>query len=166
MKIVYFREVKKMLTKRKKMFIVLGMVALLVVTGCLNLFLSKNNDNMTVANYESTTFLSSYRLTKKETRDTMLSYYNTILNTSSDPEEITETNALIVELAGRIEEEMVLEYMIMASGFEDCVVTNADGEYTVMVKSNGLNEDEIAKILSILVKETGVSATKVKVSSV
>ena len=121
---------------------------------------------MTVANYESTTFLSSYRLTKKETRDTMLSYYNTILNTSSDPEEITETNALIVELAGRIEEEMVLEYMIMASGFEDCVVTNADGEYTVMVKSNGLNEDEIAKILSILVKETGVSATKVKVSSV
>ena len=31
MKIVYFREVKKMLTKRKKMFIVLGMVALLVV---------------------------------------------------------------------------------------------------------------------------------------
>lgn len=166
MKIVYFREVKKMLTKRKKMFIILGMVALLVVTGCLNLFLSKKSNNMTVANYESATFLSSYRLTKKETRETMINYYNSILKTSTDPEEINETNALIRELAGRIEEEMVLEHLIMASGYEDCVVTNAEGEYTVMVKSNGLGEDEIAKILSILVSETGTSATKVKVTSV
>ena len=31
-----------MLSKKKKLFILFGMVALLVVTGCLNLFLTKN----------------------------------------------------------------------------------------------------------------------------
>lgn len=166
MKIVYFREVGKMLTKKKKVFIILGMVALLVVTGCLNLFLSKNNEkNIQAANYESASFLSSYRLTKKETRETMLSYYQSIIASSTDQEQIAETNALIGELTGRMEEEMVLEHMIMAAGYEDCVVTNTDGSYTVMVKSNGLNTDDITKILAILNGE-GILATNVKVTSV
>ena len=77
-----------------------------------------------------------------------------------------ETNAKISDLASRMETETVLEGMIMASGYEDVVVTNVDDSYTVMVKSNGLNADDVAKILSILVKETGVSATNVKISSV
>ena len=158
MKIVYFREVGKMITKKKKLFIVLGMVALLVVTGCLNLFLSKKNENIEAANYESASFLNSYRLTKKETRSTMMSYYQSIIDSSSDPEQITETNALIEELAARMEEEMALEHMIIAAGYEDCA-------YTVMVKSNGLSSDDITKILAILNGED-ILATNVKITSV
>ena len=165
MKIVYFREVGKMITKKKKLFIVLGMVALLVVTGCLNLFLSKKNENIEAANYESASFLNSYRLTKKETRSTMMSYYQSIIDSSSDPEQITETNALIEELAARMEEEMALEHMIIAAGYEDCVVTNTDGAYTVMVQSNGLSSDDITKILAILNGED-ILATNVKITSV
>ena len=89
-----------------------------------------------------------------------------ILKVSTDAEQITETNALISELASRMEKETVLEGMIMASGFEDAVVTNSDDSYTVMVKSDNFTVDDAAKILGILVKETGVSATNVKISSV
>lgn len=166
MKIFYFREVNKMLTKKKKLFIIFGMVALLVITGSLNLFLSKSDKNVTPTSYESASFLSSYRASKYETRQTMKEYYDSIIETSTDPEQIMETNALIKELAGRIDQENSLEWQIMASGYEDCVVTNMDGAYTVMVKSDGLSSDDVAKILSILVKETGVSATNVKITSV
>ncbi len=166
MKIVYFREVGKMLTKKKKIFILFGMVALLVVTGCLNLFLTKNNEEVPTSSYESTSFLTSYRASKLETRQTMMEYYDTIIKTSTDAEQITETNALISDLASRMEGETVLEGMIMASGYEDAVVTNSDDSYTVMVKSNNFTVDDAAKILGILVKETGVSATNVKISSV
>ncbi len=166
MKILYFREVGKMLTKKKKILILCGMVALLVVTGCLNLFLTRANDNVPTSTYESASLLTSYRASKKETRDNMLSMYNSIIKTSTDTEQITETNALIKSLASKMEKETVLEGMIMAAGFEDAVVTDSDGSYTVMVKSNGLNADEVAKILAILVKETGTSATNVKVTSV
>ncbi len=165
MKILYFREVNKMLTKKKKIFIVLGMVALLVVTGCLNLFLS-NNDSVVTNSYESASFLTSYRESKYETRQTMTSIYQSIIDTSTDKEEIEETYALLKELAARAEEENSLEWLVMSSGFEDCVVTNLNGTYTVMVKSDGLTSSDVATILSILVKETGVSATNVKVSSV
>lgn len=155
-----------MLTKKKKIFIMFGMVALLVITGCLNLFLSKEDENIPTTSYESASFLTSYRASKLETRQTMLSYYESIIESSVDSEQIVETNALISELAGRMEQETVLEGLITASGYEDCVVTNADGSYTVMVKSNGLSSDDVAKILGILVKETGVSATNVKITSV
>ena len=166
MKVIYFREVNKMFTKKKKIFIMFGMVALLLVTGGLNFYLSKGSDDIVTSTYESASFLTSYRASKYETRQTMLSYYESIIESSTDAEQITETNALISELAGRMEQETVLEGLITASGYEDCVVTNADGSYTVMVKSDGLSSDDVAKILGILVKQTGVSATNVKISSV
>ena len=156
-----------MLTKKKKIFILFGMVALLVVTGCLNLFLSKNYENIPTSSYESASFLTSYRSSKLETRQTMLNMYQSILDTATDPEQITETNALIADLGQRMERENTLEAMIMAAGFDDAVVTNADdGSYTVMVKSDGLDTDNVATILGIVVKETGASATNIKVSSV
>lgn len=93
--------------------------------------------------------------------------YQSILDTATDPEQITETNALIADLGQRMERENTLEAMIMAAGFDDAVVTNADdGSYTVMVKSDGLDTDNVATILGIVVKETGASATNIKVSSV
>ena len=95
-----------------------------------------------------------------------MEYYDSIIETSTDAEQITETNALISDLASRMEKETVLEGMIMASGYEDAVVTNSDDSYTVMVKSGNFTLDDAAKILGILVKETGVSATNVKISSV
>ncbi len=166
MKILFFKEGSKVLTKRKKMFILFGMVALLLVTGGLNLFLNQTGEDVTTSTYESASFLTSYRASKLETRETMISLYESILASSTDEEQLTETRALMSELAGRMEQETVLEGMIMAAGYEDAVVTNSDGSYTVMVKSDGLDSDDVAKILSILVKETNVSATNVKISSV
>lgn len=155
-----------MLSKKKKVFILLGMITLLVVTGCLNMFLAKNDENVQTTNLSSTSLLTSYRASKLETRNSMLELYDSIIKTSTDNEQIIETNALITDLAKRMESETVLEGMIMASGYEDVVVTSVDGEYSVMVKSDNFTSDDAAKILSILVKETGVSATNVRVTSV
>ena len=166
MKILFFREVNKVLTKKKKIFIICGMLVLLVVTGGLNLFLNSSNDELQPTTSSQVSLLTSYRASKMETRNSMLEMYDSIISTSKDTEQIVATNAKISELAGRMEAETVLEGMIMACGFEDVVVTNVVDSYTVMVKSNGLTSDDVAKILGILVKETGVSATNVKISSV
>ncbi len=166
MKIFYFKEDNRVLTKRKKIFIILGMIVLLVVTGGLNLYLNKEDVELQTTTTSQMSLLSSYRASKMETRNSMLEIYDSIIASSTDQEQIVETNALISDLASRMEQETVLEGMIMASGFEDVVVTNSDDSYTVMVKSDGLTSDEVAKILGILVKETGVSATNVKISSV
>ena len=166
MKVFYFKEGNKMLTKKKKFFILFGMLALLVVTGALNMALTKSEEKVQTTNFTSTSLLTSYRVSKMETRNSMMEMYDSIIASSTDSQQIVSTNALIADLASRMETETVLEGMIMASGYEDVVVTNTDGDYTVMVKSDGLTSDDVAKILGILVKETGVSATNVKISSV
>ena len=166
MKILFFKEGDRVLTKRKKIFIICGMFVLLLVTGGLNLYLNNSTEDLQTTTTSQMSLLTSYRASKMETRNSMLEMYDSIISTSKDTDQILETNAKISDLAGRIETETVLEGMIMASGYEDVVVTNVDDSYTVMVKSNGLTSDDVAKILSILVKETGVSATNVKISSV
>ena len=155
-----------MLSKKKKFFILFGMVALLLITGGLNMALAKTEEDIQTTNYTSTSLLTSYRISKMETRNSMMEMYDSIIASSTDSQQITSTNALIADLASRMEKETALEGLIMSSGYEDVVVTNTDGNYTVMVKSDGLTSDDVAKILGILVKETGVSATNVKISSV
>ncbi len=166
MKILFFREVNKVLTKKKKIFIICGMLVLLLVTGGLNLFLNGSEEQLQTTTSSHMSLLSSYRASKLETRNSMLEMYDSIISTSKDAEQIVETNAKISDLAGRMEAETVLEGMIMASGYEDVVVTSTDGDYSVMVKSDNFTSDDAAKILSILVKETGASATNVRVTSV
>ena len=107
MKILFFREVNKVLTKKKKIFIICGMLVLLVVTGCLNLFLSDTEGDVQTTTSSQVSLLTSYRASKMETRNSMLEMYDSIISTSKDTEQIIETNAKISELAGRMEAETV-----------------------------------------------------------
>lgn len=166
MKIFGFMGGEEM-SKKKKIFVVVAMVLLLVVTGYLNIALSKNNDtNVSASSTVTASFLSSYRSNKLATRNTMIEYYDSILASATTKEQIEETNNLKLDLAKRMEQETILESMVMATGYEDAVVTIADDNTTVMVKADGLTGDDVSKILTILVNETNADPTNVKVMSV
>ena len=155
------------MSKKKKIFVVVAMVLLLVVTGYLNITLSNNNGaNVSASSTVTASFLTSYRNNKLATRNSMLEYYDSILATATTQEQIAETNNLKIDLAKRMEKETILESMVMATGYEDAVVTIADDNTTVMVKSDGLTGDDVSKILTILVNETNADPTNVKVMSV
>lgn len=163
MKILYFREGVNMLTKKKKIFIILSMVALLVVTGYLNIALSAQSNSAVQSTTTSANFFTSCRADKLSTRNLQIEYLNSIIESSSDQAQITEANAKKMAISNRIEYETALEGLIMASGFEDVIVTESDNSLSVMVKSNGLTSDEVAKILAIIVDETKLDATNIKV---
>ena len=153
-----------MLTKKKKIFIVLSMVVLLVVTGYLNISLSESSSNsLTETATTTANFFTSCREDKLSTRNLQIEYLNSIIESSTDSVQIKEANAKKLEISNRIEYETTLEGLIMASGFEDVIVTESDSSISVMVKSNGLTSAEVAKILAIIVDETGVEATNVRV---
>lgn len=165
MKIFGFKGGTKM-SKKKKIFVLVAMTLLLVVTGYLNIALSKNNSNVPSNATVTASFLTTYRSNKTATRQSMLEYYNSIIASATTASQIEEANNLKMQLAKRMESETILESMVMASGYEDAVVTIADENTTVMVKADGLTSDEVSKILTILVNETKISATNVKVMSV
>lgn len=165
MKIFGFKGGNKM-SKKKKIFILVSMVLLLVVTGGLNIMLSNNQSELPTTTTVTASFLTTYRSNKLATRNSMLEYYDSIIASATTQAQIEETNNLKINLAKRMESETILESMVMASGYEDAVVTIADENTTVMVKADALTSDDVSKILTILVNETNVDATNVKVMSV
>lgn len=164
MKILFFKEGKSMLTKKKKIFILLGMAILLVVTGYLNVALNRSaNDN--IANQTaSANFFSTYREDRNYTRNLELEYLDAIItSTSSTSDYVATATSKKLALVAQMEKELILEGLISAAGFEDAIVTASGDNLNVIVKTNGLTSADAAKILSLVVNEAKVPATSVKV---
>ena len=163
MKVLFFKEGSKMLSKRKKIFVLLSMVVLLVVTGYLNVKLN-TNESVLETTTTSANFFTTCRADKIASRNYQLELYDSIIKTSTDQQEIEQAKKERAKIASRVESELVLEGLISASGYEDVIVTSTDDSTNVFVKTSaGLNSDEVASILSILTTETGVLAANVKI---
>ncbi len=162
MKIIFFKEGKKM-SKKKKIFILVSMVLLLVITGYLNVALNGNESELETTT-TSANFFTSCRADKLASRNYQIEIYDSIIASSTDATEIANAKAMKAEIAAKMEAEQVLESLIAATGYEDVIVTNSDDNMNVFVKtSTGLTGDEVAKILSILTNEAKVLATNVKI---
>ena len=152
-----------MLSKKKKIFILISMVVLLVVTGYLNVALNKNESNLETAT-TSANFFTSCRADKLASRNYQLELCDSIIKTSTDQKEIASAKAQRAEIASRMESELVLGGLIAATGYEDVIVTTTTDSTNVFVKTSaGLTSDEVASILSILTSETNVLASNVKI---
>jgi len=162
MKILFFKEGSKV-GKKKKLFVLLGMVLLLVVTGYLNVKLN-GSDKELEATTTSANFFTTCRADKIASRNYQLELCNSIINTSTNQQEINDAKAERASINARVENELVLESLIASTGYEDVIVTTTDTSTNVFVKtSNGLNSDEVASILSILTKDAGILASTVKI---
>ncbi|MBO4940977.1 MAG: SpoIIIAH-like family protein [Clostridia bacterium] len=76
-----------------------------------------------------------------------------------------ETNAKIEQYAQSAEKESVIENMIMAKGYADCVAFVDDESVSVVVKAENLDKSGVSKIKDIVVGQTGMKATQIKISS-
>ena len=167
MKILYFMEGSKVLSKGKKIFILVAMVALLVVTGYLNIALNKNDGELQTTTTATANFFTTCRADKLATRNYQIEVYNEIINTSTNAEEVKEYKQKKNDVLANMETEQVLETKIMAAGYDDAVVTMANGIMNVFVKTiSGLNLDEAAKILSIITSQIKIDAANVKITEI
>jgi len=165
MKILFFKE-GKVMSKKKKIFILVSMVLLLLVTGYLNVALNKRDSDLQTST-TTANFFASCRADKIASRNYQLEIYDSIIANATDEAEINEAKEEKKNIAAKIESELVLETKIAASGYDDVIVTFANDNVNVFVKSpKGLTSSEVAKILSILVGELDVKATNVRVTPV
>ena len=154
-----------MLTKKKKLFIVLGMAILLVITGYLNVVLNKTAaSNATTGETASADFFATYREDRTYTRNLELEYLDAIItSTSSSSDYIATATNKKLALVAQMDKELILEGLIAASGFSDAIVTASGDNLNVMVRSDGLTSSDAAKILSIIADETSTPATNIKI---
>lgn len=149
--------------KRTKIIIIAAMVLLLGVTGYLNIMLNNsvtNQGNVTT----TSSYFQTYRADRESTRDQEMLYYDAIISSeSSSDEAVKNAEEGKLNLIDQMEKELVVEGLIKAKGFEDCVVTISDSNINAIVKATELTSNEVAQIVSIIQSQLSASIENIKI---
>ncbi len=157
------------MSKKKKIIVLCSMVALLVLTGCLNYFL--NRPKTDTADAGSTVAYSDYFTASHQDRDTSRSetvmYYEAIIENSASSETAkADAETSLAALVAAMETEQRLESLIKALGYDDCLVTVGTENINIILKSDALTDQEVAQVLDIVLSETDKTASNVRIKPI
>lgn len=155
---------KKTLSKRKKIIILSVMVALLLVTGYVNVALnsSLSKKQTTQTSTTNASFYVTYRTEREATRAQEIQFYDSILTSATASETAkTEAEANKLQLIEQMEKELVTEGIIRGKGFSDAIVSSSSSNVNVFVQSAELSKAEVAQIAKVVTQQLGVEIDKV-----
>jgi stage III sporulation protein AH len=114
-----------------------------------------------------TDYFSQVRLTKMTSRDDAAEQLSAILGGGDlSSEEIATYTGAAVDLSSLAETESMIENLIRAQGFDDCVVYLTDDTANIVVKTSGLLPAQAAQIKDILLGEVTVPAENIRIFEV
>jgi len=155
----------KTFSKKKKIIILSVMVALLLVTGYVNVALNSSLSSSTTQTNSTAVnanFYTTYRNERESTRTQEIQFYDSIIasaTSSEDAKQEAELNKMA--LISLMEKELVTEGIIRGKGFEDAIVTSSESNVNVFVKCAELTSAEVAQISSVVTKQLNVELDKV-----
>ena len=110
--------------------------------------------------------LSGAKLVKEQTRarnkETLMEIINNVNISDEQKQEAIDNMIKITDVA---EKETAAEILLEAKGFEDVVVSIADGMVDVVVSAVELSEAQRAQIEDIIIRKTGISAENIVIST-
>jgi hypothetical protein len=158
----------KIKPRTKKIVVLSVMVVLLVATGVLNYVL---NDKLTdvddnpVDNNVTQTFFESSRDYRDGVRESELLYYDAIINSENSSESAKlAAEAKKMSILAMMDQEMEIETMIEALGYDDSYVLFSDTGVNVVVASAELTKEQANAIKQIVVDKTDYKATQIKIN--
>ena len=111
-------------------------------------------------------YFDSARLSRQQSRDNALSLLREASEQeNADQSALDEANRAIQTLAGYTMLENQIENLVMAKGYTDCVAFMGDSSISVVVSAaeDGLQTEDVAKIMDIVLTETDYTADQVKI---
>jgi stage III sporulation protein AH len=116
---------------------------------------------------DGTDYFSQARLARMVSRDAAAEQLSAIIGGGDTSEEENTTYTMAaVDLSALGEKETMIESLIKAQGFSDCVVYLSDDTANIVVKSEGLLPAEAAQIKDILLGEVTVPAENIRIFEV
>lgn len=114
----------------------------------------------------TSSYFDTARLSRQQSRDNAL----TLLREASAQENIDQTalddaNRAIQTLAGYTMLEGQIENLVIAKGYADCVAFMGENSISVVVSAadDGLQTEDVAKIMDIVLSETEYKADQIKI---
>lgn len=114
-------------------------------------------------------YFAQVRLTRTQARDSAVETLSTVSTTEGASQETVDSALAEIALVAEYTiMEAELESLILAKGFEECVVFINDGgiDVTVPASTEGLSTAAVAQITDIVITETGFEADNLRIIEV
>ena len=122
--------------------------------------------NAADAAVNTSSYFDTARLSRQQSRDNALS----LLREASEQENVDQTaldeaNRAIQTLAGYTMMETQIENLVVAKGYADCVTFMGENSISIVVSAaeDGLQTEDVAKIMDIVLSETDYDADQIKI---
>ncbi len=105
---------------------------------------------------EGKDFFIEYRLERDKARSEQINIYREMINNpNTDQATQKEAQEKMLDLTEKIEKEMEIESLIRARGYKDALAYIHDESVDVIIQTNGLEKNDVARIGDVIVKTTG-----------
>ena len=110
-------------------------------------------------------YFATARLSRKQARDNAISMLqDAAKDENADKSVLNEASETLQVLAGYTVSESQIENLVTAKGYADCVAfMGAESISVVVDDKDGLDATDVARIMDIVVQETGYSPNQIKV---
>ena len=158
-----------MLTKKKKIIMLVGMVLLLGVTAYLNVVLANkaNADNGAGGDTATVGLFAEYNSTRNSARNEMFTRLDSIINTQGDEFAQARADAIAQKskLVAAMQQETDIEYILKAKGFEDVAISlGMESEMvTVVVKTADFKQEDAIVIYNAVMEQASVDPDNVRI---
>ncbi len=173
----FFRRYAKWMNKR--VLTAVGLCLLLAAAVVTNILVNRGKETAKEAGTQKQTdvaqvsaqsgssanFFASYREERDSVRTQELAYLDAIVAQGADQETLSDAQQQKLDLVNAMETELTVENLVRAKGFSDVIVSIHKGNINVVVGADALNDEQVAQILDIVLRETGKSAENVKIST-
>lgn len=125
---------------------------------------AKNETNATSGKVSFSGIFTSYREEREINRSRSLDSLKEIVdNKNTSQETRDQAQKQIIKLTEITNQEMIIENLIKAKGFQDAVVLIDNGMVNVVVQADKLSDQEVAQIQDIVSRQTGTSLDNIKI---
>jgi len=173
-KVKKLKDVKLSKTFKKQLIVTLS-VALIGASVLLNwsFFSDKTVDKSNGSNQavelnenelSNEDYFTATQISRQRARDESIEVLQTIVDNDEALDEVkSEAWNDITRIAQNIEAEANIESLVMSRGIAECVAVVSDDSATVIVKTDGLHENQITQIQEIVFEQTNIPVENLKI---
>ena len=114
--------------------------------------------------YEPVDSIARFREERSRVRDAEIAQLNALIADESAGQDLRDrAREKLINLTGWMEQEVTVEGVLRARGYEDPLVTVHQDSVNVLVRQQALTQSDAARILELTARETGQTGGNIKI---
>ncbi len=121
------------------------------------------DESLEAQNVSDSDYFAVSQINRERARDEAMEVLQTVIDGDASEEVVNDAMNSMAKLAEDIENEGQIETLVKSKGFENCVAVISGDSASVIVKSDGLLDNELTQIQEIVYETAGILPANLKI---